>query len=186
MTWIGCCILVCATWAHPNIRKPSATAMASMTTSPPVVLGDRFQQLTAQRSPGSPVNGTAIACPEALKRAEDEAIAMEVLTKRHWVITWKVFQMIFSGEDREGRSSWSLIRSFSTSDNSLTNFGPTCASMLMQHGKHARSLRIGRILLGKFPDSTALEGEVNHWIRLQVTSWATTRCWPLSMTGPVP
>lgn len=84
-TWIGCCILViCATWAHPNIPKPSATTMASMTSMASVsadVPRDRFQ--LSARSPS--VNGTAIGCPDALKRAEDEAISMEVLTKRHWV-----------------------------------------------------------------------------------------------------
>lgn len=81
-TWIGCCILViCATWAHPNIPKPSATTMASMTSMASVsadVPRDRFQ--LSARSPS--VNGTAIGCPDALKRAEDEAISMEVLTKR--------------------------------------------------------------------------------------------------------
>lgn len=83
-TCIGCCILVtCATWAHPN---PAATAMTSIASVAPGasadVPRDRFQQLTAHRPAGSPVNGTALGCPEALKRAEDEAIAMEVLTKR--------------------------------------------------------------------------------------------------------
>mmetsp|Transcript_9549 Transcript_9549/g.16437 ORF Transcript_9549/g.16437 Transcript_9549/m.16437 type:complete len:304 (-) Transcript_9549:254-1165(-) len=91
IAWMACCILViCATWAHPKAATAMAspmtsmTSMSSMSSLVSVAAVPSFQR-TSQRSPGSPVNGTAGAgagCPEALKKAEDEAIAMEVLTKR--------------------------------------------------------------------------------------------------------
>lgn len=88
IAWMACCILViCATWAHPKAATAMASPMTSMTSLVSVAAVPSFQR-TSQRSPGSPANGTAggagagAGCPEALKKAEDEAIAMEVLTKR--------------------------------------------------------------------------------------------------------
>ena len=91
MNWLSWCLFLvtCATWAHHQSPQ-------SFTAPAPSHDRSRFVELTAHRPRP---NGTdfGLHCPEALKKAEDEAIALEVLTKRHWGQIWKMKQehMVF-------------------------------------------------------------------------------------------